>query len=135
MPDVAHQWRSKVAGAFAKARDTLSRPLDALHALHALCKAIHRCAIRCLCRVHVGGPPDSVAPLFASSCSLPKCGANRLKFLRRRLEFDITRCPYCGGRLRVIADVTDPAVIRKILDHVQQRAPPARRSVPEQYAI
>jgi hypothetical protein len=29
-----------------------------------------------------------------------------------------------GGQLRVIADITDPELIRKILDHVQQRAPP-----------
>jgi len=28
---------------------------------------------------------------------------------------EITVCPHCGGRLRVIADVTDPAVIDQIL--------------------
>ena len=26
-------------------------------------------------------------------------------------------CPHCGGRLRLIATLDDPAVIRKILEH------------------
>ena len=55
--------------------------------------------------------------------------------LKRVFEFDITLCPHCGGRLRGIADVTDPVVIRKILDHVHQRAPPEQHSTPETYAI
>ena len=62
----------------------------------------------------------------------PLTWAQRLK---RVFEFDITLCPHCGGRLRVIADVTDPAVIRKILDHIHQRAPPVGRPTPERYAI
>jgi hypothetical protein len=33
-------------------------------------------------------------------------------------------CPRCGGTLRVIADITDPDVIRTILDYLKQRAPP-----------
>ncbi len=50
----------------------------------------------------------------------------------------------CGGRLRVIAgatcrrppaDVTDPAVIRKILDPIHQPAPPEQRTTPQQCAI
>lgn len=54
---------------------------------------------------------------------------------KRVFEFDIMRCPYSDGRLRVVADVMDPLVIRTILDHVHQRAPPLWRSIPEQYAI
>ncbi len=38
-------------------------------------------------------------------------------------QLDITICPRCGGRLRVIADITDPTTIEKILNHVA-RAPP-----------
>ena len=30
----------------------------------------------------------------------------------------------CGGTLRVIADIIDPDVIQKILDHVAARPPP-----------
>ena len=51
----------------------------------------------------------------------PLTWAQRLK---RVFEIDITLCPLCGGQLRVIADVTDPDLIRKILDHVNSRAPP-----------
>jgi|TARA_Y100000310_G_scaffold286900_1_gene311438 hypothetical protein len=52
----------------------------------------------------------------------PLSWAERLK---RVFGIDVTLCPFCGGKLRIIADVTDPDVIRRILDHVQQRAPPA----------
>lgn len=45
--------------------------------------------------------------------------------LVRMFEIDITLCPLCGGQLRVIADITDPDLIRKILDHVNSRALPA----------
>lgn len=44
--------------------------------------------------------------------------------MKRVFEIDITLCPLCGGQLRVIADVTDPDLIRKILDHINSRAPP-----------
>lgn len=51
----------------------------------------------------------------------PLTWAQRLK---RVFAIDITLCPLCGGQLRVIADVTDPDLIRKILDHINSRAPP-----------
>jgi hypothetical protein len=44
--------------------------------------------------------------------------------LMRVFEIDISLCPLCGGQLRVIGDITDPDLIRKILDHVNSRAPP-----------
>jgi len=55
----------------------------------------------------------------------PLSWAQRLK---RVFEIDILLCPRCGGTLRVIADVTDPDVIRTILEHLKQRAPPQRAS-------
>ena len=80
-----------------------------------------------------GSKPPKRGPVDDSDLPIaPLTWAQRLK---RVFEFDITLCPHCGGRLRVIADVTDPIVIRKILDHVHQRAPPVWRSIPEQYAI
>ena len=39
----------------------------------------------------------------------PLIWAQRLK---RVFELDITLCPHCGGRLRVIADVTEPSSAR-----------------------
>lgn len=58
---------------------------------------------------------------FTGLPSAPMTWAERL---RRVFEIDITTCPDCGGRLRWIADITEPALIRKILLHVQSRAPP-----------
>ncbi len=52
----------------------------------------------------------------------PLSWAERLK---RVFKIDIELCPKCGGRLRVIAAITEPNAIQKILDHVhQQQAPP-----------
>ena len=56
----------------------------------------------------------------------PTAPLSRAQRLKRVFNIDITLCPLCGGQLRVIEDVTDPDLIRKILDHVQQRAPPRR---------
>jgi hypothetical protein len=51
----------------------------------------------------------------------PLTWAQRLK---RAFNIDITLCPVCGGTLRVIADITDPDIIQKILDHIQAQPPP-----------
>lgn len=48
----------------------------------------------------------------------PMSWAQRLK---RVFAIDIESCPECGGKLRVIACIEEPALIRKILDHVQRR--------------
>jgi len=59
---------------------------------------------------------------------------SRVERLRRVFGIEITVCSHCGGRLRVIADVTDPDVIDQILEHVRReglpRAPPMRRALP-----
>ncbi|MDT8321370.1 MAG: hypothetical protein RQ826_12665 [Xanthomonadales bacterium] len=34
---------------------------------------------------------------------------------------DIETCPECGGKLRVIACIEDPALMAKILSHVRRR--------------
>jgi ribosomal protein S27E len=60
-----------------------------------------------------------------SDCNdLPTAPLTWAQRLKRVFEIDITLCPLCGGQLRVIADVTDPDLIHKILDHVNSRAPP-----------
>ena len=50
--------------------------------------------------------------------------------LRRVFAIDISRCPRCGGPLRVLAAITDPRVIAAILAHLEPRAarapPPTR---------
>ena len=41
--------------------------------------------------------------------------------LKRVFAIDIEICPECGGKLRVIACIEEPLLIRKILGHVQRR--------------
>ena len=38
--------------------------------------------------------------------------------MHRAFGIDVLACPQCGGRLRLIATLHDPAVIRKILAHL-----------------
>jgi len=46
--------------------------------------------------------------------------------LKRVFEYDVTVCENCGGKVKVLAVITDPAVIRRILDHLHlPTAPPA----------
>jgi len=51
--------------------------------------------------------------------------------MHRAFAVDVLACPHCGGRLRLIATLHDPAVIRKILAHLG-RAPsrPSRGPAP-----
>ena len=56
--------------------------------------------------------------------------------LRREFAIDLSICPDCGGRLRVIADVTRPDVIEKILEHVaRQQAPPELSAISRMAAV
>jgi hypothetical protein len=41
--------------------------------------------------------------------------------MHRAFGIDVLACPQCGGRLRLIATLHDPAVIRWILAHCQPR--------------
>jgi uncharacterized protein YbaR (Trm112 family) len=36
--------------------------------------------------------------------------------LRRSFQVDVLACPSCGGRLRVLGEVTEPAMVRLVLD-------------------
>ncbi len=59
--------------------------------------------------------------------------------LARVFAIDVLRCSECGGRRRVLAFLTDPSVVAKILVHLglPSRPPPvvpARASPPEEAA-
>jgi hypothetical protein len=41
--------------------------------------------------------------------------------LKRVFEIDIETCPECGGKLRVIACIEDPPLIRHILAYIERR--------------
>jgi hypothetical protein len=70
---------------------------------------------------------QSVAEILAEHVSFELESIDRM-YLNGYVP-SLPACPECGGRLRWIADVTEPAVIRKILLHVQSRAPP--RGLPD----
>ncbi|MDH5640369.1 MAG: transposase [Nitrospira sp.] len=92
-----------------------------------------------------GAPPDSGAPGKGSQDSSPPVEPTQqhervpATVLARRLDWaalmlrvfaiDVLQCPRCTGRMRVIALITEPTVIRRVLDHVSMfedsRAPPA----------
>jgi hypothetical protein len=38
--------------------------------------------------------------------------------MQRSFGFDVLACPRCGGRLRLIALIEEPRVIRRILGHL-----------------
>jgi hypothetical protein len=44
--------------------------------------------------------------------------------MRRAFDLDVLACPRCGGRLRLIATVEEPGVVRKILAHLGLFFPP-----------
>jgi hypothetical protein len=66
---------------------------------------------------------------------------NRVQRLKRVFRIDIERCGRCGGKVRIIASIEDPAVVGRIPAHLEQsasapadlipaqgpRGPPARR--------
>ncbi len=66
---------------------------------------------------------------------LPKSRASWARLLRMVFEVDPLTCTRCGGQMRVLAVITQPAVIDKMLRHVREfledeapfgaRAPPA----------
>ena len=62
--------------------------------------------------------PESADELIA-----PLTWAQRLK---RVFNIDISVCPLCGGTMRVIADIIDPDIIQKILDHIEAQPPPTK---------
>jgi hypothetical protein len=53
--------------------------------------------------------------------------------LRRTFAADVLTCPKCHARTRIVAAVTAPAAIRRILEHLGEpaaRAPPSRAREP-----
>ena len=43
------------------------------------------------------------------------------ELLRLVFQVDVEVCPRCGGEARILAFVTEPAIVRRILAHLEQR--------------
>jgi putative transposase len=50
------------------------------------------------------------------------------RLLKRVFDIDIERCPQCGGNLKIIAAIEEPAVIERILTHLGLSAQPPPRA-------
>jgi uncharacterized protein YbaR (Trm112 family) len=50
--------------------------------------------------------------------------------MRRAFDIDVLACPRCGGRLRLLGTIEDPAAIRAILDSLAASAEPVDRAPP-----
>ena len=50
------------------------------------------------------------------------------QLLKRVFDIDIKRCPHCGGQLKFIAAIEEPAVIARILTHLGLAAQPPPRA-------
>jgi hypothetical protein len=48
--------------------------------------------------------------------------------MKRTFGFDVLRCPKCSRKMRVIATLTEPPVVRQILEHLGVRASPLPRA-------
>jgi hypothetical protein len=49
------------------------------------------------------------------------------ELMRRAFDADVLACPMCGGRMILLATITDPAVIRRMLTHLGLSLDPATR--------
>jgi hypothetical protein len=70
-------------------------------------------------------PPSAVAAVDAPAPGADRASKPRTSrswswaaLMHRAFAIDVLACPNCGGRLRLIATIHDPAVIRKILAHL-----------------
>jgi len=72
-------------------------------------------------RTHAGAanPACPHGAASAADCSPNLSWARRLK---RVFAIDLETCRHCGGRLRVIASIEQPAVIERILGHLGRAA-------------
>lgn len=61
--------------------------------------------------------------LFAMSSRL-----DWVVLLQRTFGFDALRCPRCDAKMRIIATITEPLAVKKILSHLGMRTEPLPRA-------
>jgi hypothetical protein len=74
-----------------------------------------------------GGQPDTKENPQEPTTAERRASMTWAQRLKRVFGIDIETCPACGGAVRIIACIEDPAVIGRILTHLdaQASAPPA----------
>jgi hypothetical protein len=72
-------------------------------------------------------PEDAALPEGSHRAALRRRWA---ELIRRVYEVDPLVCPRCGGEMRVIGFITQPALIDRILDHLRKRDKASRTTRP-----
>ena len=79
-------------------------------------------------RKKAAAPAEPSSPGEAPEGATALDGADRAalrrrwaEMIRRVYEVDPPVCPRCGGEMRVAGFITQPAVIKRILDHLRKR--------------
>ena len=72
-------------------------------------------------------------PAHAGDCAHTPPGSVRgrmrwAQLLKRVFDIDIAQCPHCGGQLKLIAAIEEPAAIARILTHLGLAAQPPPRA-------
>jgi hypothetical protein len=79
-----------------------------------------------------GAEPEVRPEAPVAATRSPRGPSNLLwaQLMQRSFGFDVLACPRCGGRLRLIALIDEPGVIRRILSHpgLPTEVPAARPS-------
>ena len=74
---------------------------------------------------HAASAPNS--PTAPSTSARPRSSRSTwAELLRRAFAVDVLTCPHCGGPSRLIAQLTDPVVVREILAHLGLPTEPPR---------
>jgi transposase len=75
--------------------------------------------------------PPIPAKGWAALIRKPHRGLRSAEMIRKVYEVDPLRCPRCGGRMRVVAFLTEYAVVDRIIRHLEltfvaEKPPPAQ---------
>ena len=78
-------------------------------------------------------PPVATAPAHADDCDHTRGGSGKgrmrwAQLLKRVFDIYIEQCPHCGGQLKLIAAIEEPAAIVRILTHLGLAAQPPPRA-------
>ena len=66
----------------------------------------------------VPGPPEKPGDDAAHDAYEAPARMGWARLLKRFFGIDLEHCPQCGGELKIIAAIEDPAVIVRILKHL-----------------